>query len=112
MYSHPQQGVGHDIQALRRQGGAWLRELREKCGYTQRQFAALVGIKYYTFIAQIECGRGRIPPDRYERWAYILQMQTSEFVKNIMKYYDPESYRLLFGDSEKNNVVAFPACEK
>jgi hypothetical protein len=54
-------------------------------------------LDYYTFISQLEVGRGRIPPDRYEIWAEALGMNPSAFVKNLMRYYDPETYRILFG---------------
>lgn len=98
MYAHPQQSAGHDVQKLRREAGKWLKSLRENAGLTQRQLAQKVGIEYYTFISQLEVGRGRIPPDRYERWAEALQMKPAVFVKQLMRYYDPETYRLLFGE--------------
>lgn len=97
MYSHPQQSAGHDVQGLRRQAGKWLKGLRESRNITQREMAELVGVDYYTFISQLEAGRGRIPPDRYERWANALGVDAGAFVKELMKYYDPETYRLLFG---------------
>lgn len=97
MYAHPQQSAGHDVQKLRKDAGKWLRDMRERTGLTQRQLADLVGVEYYTFISQLEVGRGRIPPDRYERWAAALHMPPAVFVKQLMRYYDPETYRLLFG---------------
>ena len=100
MYVHPQQSAQHDVHKLRREAGKWLKELREKRNLTQRELAELVGIDYYTFISQLEVGRGRIPPDRYERWAKALDIEPAEFVKNLMRYYDPETYRLLFGEKD------------
>lgn len=97
MYSHPQQRAAHDVQKLRRDAGRWLKEQRERCGLTQRQLAELVGVEYYTFVSQLEVGRGRIPPDRYERWAQALGLEPALFVKKLMGFYDPETYRLLFG---------------
>jgi transcriptional regulator with XRE-family HTH domain len=97
MYAHPQQSSGHDVQKLRREAGKWLKELREKNHLTQRQLAELVGVEYYTFISQLEVGRGRIPPDRYERWANALDIAPADFVRQLMRFYDPETYRLLFG---------------
>jgi DNA-binding XRE family transcriptional regulator len=105
MYAHPQQKAAHDVATLRREAGRWLKEQRERCGLTQRQLAALVGVKYYTFISQLEVGRGRIPPDRYELWARTLKMETAEFVRNIMRFYDPETYRLLFGSGDREPTV-------
>ncbi|MTK63980.1 MAG: helix-turn-helix transcriptional regulator [Methanobacterium sp.] len=99
MYAHPQQSAGHDVQKLRKDAGKWLKELRESAGLTQRQLAERVGVEYYTFISQLEVGRGRIPPDRYERWAAALHMRPADFVKQLMRFYDPETYRLLFGEA-------------
>ena len=97
MYSHPQQATGHDVQALRREAGKWLKELRVKSNLTQRELADKVGVEYYTFISQLEVGRGRIPPDRYERWAEALGIDPALFVKQLLRFYDPETYRILFG---------------
>jgi transcriptional regulator with XRE-family HTH domain len=85
---------------LRRSAGLYLKELREKRGLTQRQFARLVGAEHYTFISQLETGRGRIPPDRFRQWAAALQVEPVEFVRALMKYYDPVTYEILFGDQE------------
>lgn len=97
MYSHPQQAGGHDVQKLRKEAGKWLKDLRLKANLTQRDLAEKVGLDYYTFISQLEVGRGRIPPDRYEMWAQALGLNSADFVKQLMRYYDPETYRILFG---------------
>ena len=65
MYSHPQRLSSKITKELRGQAGSWLRELREKRGLSQRQLANKVSAEYYTFISQLETGRGRIPLDRY-----------------------------------------------
>jgi transcriptional regulator with XRE-family HTH domain len=54
-----------NVQELRRAGGEWLRKLRERRGLSQRDLAKLVGVEYYTFISQIEMGRGRVRADHY-----------------------------------------------
>lgn len=100
MYSHPQQRASHDMQKLRRDAGKWLKSLREQQKLSQRELATKVGVDYYTFISQLEVGRGRIPPDRYELWASALDIPAPEFVKELMRYYDPVTFRLLFGGSE------------
>jgi transcriptional regulator with XRE-family HTH domain len=99
MYSHPQQRASHDMQKLRREAGKWLKSLRETQKLSQRELAQRVGVDYYTFISQLEVGRGRIPPDRYEAWAAALGLPAADFVKELMRYYDPVTYRLLFGDA-------------
>jgi transcriptional regulator with XRE-family HTH domain len=97
VYSHPQQGAGPDAQKLRRAAGRWLKRLRERRQLSQRQLAALVNVEYYTFISQIEAGRGRIPPDRYEQWAEALDVPVIGFVKTLLGFYDPVTHRILFG---------------
>ncbi|MHB2211305.1 helix-turn-helix domain-containing protein [Methylobacterium sp. CM6257] len=98
MYAHHQRLDSEEVLELRREGGRYLKELREARGLSQRQLAALVGAEYYTFISQLETGRGRIPPDRYRPWAEALGMEPREFVRNVMRFYDPMTYEILFGD--------------
>ncbi len=99
MYTHSQLRSDVGVQELRRTAGLWLKELREKRGLSQRQLAKLVGAEYYTFISQLETGRGRIPPDRYREWAGALQVEPAEFVRTLMKYYDPVTHGILFSDA-------------
>ena len=97
MYTHPQRRGAKLTQKLRVQAGAWLRELREGRGLSQRELAQKVGAEYYTFISQLEHGRGRIPPDRYLVWADALGVDPREFVRGLMSYYDPVTYDIVFG---------------
>ena len=100
----------------RREAGAWLRQLREVRGFTQRQLAKSVGIEYYTFVSQIESGRGRIPADRYQKWADALDVEPKVFVKKLLHFYEPATYQILFGalseagDARKNveGTLDFP----
>lgn len=94
---HAQHQSESEVQDLRRTAGLWLKELRENRGLSQRQLANLVGVDYYTFISQLETGRGRIPPERYQRWAEALGIDAKEFVRTLMRYYDPVTYGILFG---------------
>ncbi|WP_407519079.1 helix-turn-helix domain-containing protein [Methylobacterium oryzisoli] len=97
MYAHHQRLDSEEVQELRREGGRYLKELREARGLSQRQLAALVGTEYYTFISQLETGRGRIPPDRYRAWAEALDIDVRQFVQTLMRFYDPLTYDILFG---------------
>ena len=106
MYSHPQHRNEPEVQELRRSAGLWLRELREKRGFSQRQLAVAVGAEYYTFISQLETGRGRIPPDRYIDWAEALGVEPAEFVRTLMRYYDPVTYGILFPEQQRSSVQA------
>jgi transcriptional regulator with XRE-family HTH domain len=97
MYGNPQKRSATEVQDLRREGGRWLKDMREAAGLSQRQLAAKVGADYYTFISQLETGRGRIPPDRYTDWAKALGMADKDFVREVMRFYDPITYGILFG---------------
>jgi DNA-binding XRE family transcriptional regulator len=108
MYSNPQKRSVDDTAGLRREAGHWLKELREARGLSQRQLAAEVGVEYYSFISQLETGHGRIPPDRYLIWAKALDTCPRDFVTRLMRFYDPVTYAILFGDSH-NRRSAPPA---
>jgi DNA-binding XRE family transcriptional regulator len=100
MYSSHQQISSPEVVELRKEAGLWLKELREGRGLSQRQMAEKVGVNYYTFISQLESGRGRIPPDRYLVWAEALGVEPEFFVRNLLRSYDPVTYSILFGKSE------------
>ena len=102
MYGNPQKRTAPEVQVLRREGGRWLKEQRERAGLSQRQLATAVGAEYYTFISQLETGRGRIPPDRYEVWAGALNLSPRVFVRSLLRYYDPITFALLFAEEEVN----------
>ncbi|ABC24637.1 helix-turn-helix domain-containing protein [Rhodospirillum rubrum] len=97
MYSHPQQGGGPEALKLRQEAGRWLKTMRETHGISQRELAKRISVDYYTFISQVEAGRGRVPPDRYESWAKALNLDVIPFVKKMMSFYDPVTYDILFG---------------
>ena len=99
MYTNPQRLDSKLTKELRNEAGLWLRDLREKRGLTQRDLAAKVGAKYYTFVSNLESGRGRIPPDRYLDWADALEIEPQEFVHRLMSYYDPVTFGILFGET-------------
>ena len=88
-------------QKLRKQGGRYLKKLRNSVGLTQRDLAEASGFKYYTFISQIENGAGRIPPNLYEAYAKAVDVNLAEFVKEMLKCYDPYTYKGLFGPASK-----------
>lgn len=105
MYTNPQRRSDKLTQKLRTEAGRWLRELREKRGLTQREVAQRVGAEYYTFVSQLENGRGRIPPDRYLVWADALAVQPRQFVRGLMYYYDPVTYQIIFGSESRSKKV-------
>jgi len=79
--------------------GVWLRELREARGLSQRELADTLGLEYYTFISQLENGRGKIPSGRYRDWANALGQDSKMFVRKLLMHYDPVSYDILFSES-------------
>jgi transcriptional regulator with XRE-family HTH domain len=81
---------------LRKQAGSWLQEMRKAAGLSQVDLAARLGLRYYTFVSQVENGFGRVPTESMERWALALGIAPAEFARRLLVYYDPELYRLLF----------------
>lgn len=78
--------------------GVWLKELRENANLSQRELADKLSLDYYTFISQLENGRGRIPVHRYTEWAKALEQDQRSFVKKLLSYYEPTTYQVLFDD--------------
>src|SRR3954469_15413917 len=89
------------IKELRKEGGKWLKGLREAAGLSQAALAQLLEMEFYSFISQLENGRGRIPPDRYATWATALGIPLRDFVRQLLQYYDPITHRILF-DGQDN----------
>lgn len=84
------------IKLLRQQAGRWLKAGREAAGLTQAELAEKVGLRYYTFVSQVESGLGRLPIETQAAWAQALGLDPSEFAKTLLRYYEPELFRLLF----------------
>lgn len=78
--------------------GLWLKSLREEQDMSQRDLATALDLDYYTFISQLENGRGRIPPARYRDWAEALKVETRIFVMTLLSYHEPLTYEILFGE--------------
>jgi len=81
---------------MRKEAGAWLKGLRTATGLSQVDLAQRLGLRYYTFISQVENGFGRVPTETMETWARALGQQPSGFARRLLSYYDPEMHRLLF----------------
>ena len=85
-----------EAKQLRKEAGAWLQQKRKEAGLSQIQLAEKLGLKYYTFVSQVENGFGRVPSDSMEAWARALGLAPAEFARHLLSYYDPELHRLLF----------------
>lgn len=99
-----------DAQALRRAGGAWLKARREAAGLSQRELAVRIDIDYYTFISQLESGRGRVPVDRYEKYALAIGVVPRVFALTMLRYHEPVLFQLIFaGDAPGAGVSGLDA---
>jgi transcriptional regulator with XRE-family HTH domain len=86
--------------ALRKEGGLFIKALRTHAGLTQREVAVALKMNYYTMIAQMEAGTARIPPDTYIPYAKVLGVDPEKFVRKLMQYYDPHTYKALWGNTK------------
>jgi transcriptional regulator with XRE-family HTH domain len=84
---------------LRREAGRWLKSAREAAGLTQAELAEKTGLRYYTFVSQVESGVGRLPIETQAAWARALRLDEAEFARTLLAYYEPELHRLLFGNA-------------
>ena len=98
--SVPKSHQAFDSGNLKKEAGRWLRSRREYLGLSQRDLARRVHIDYYTFISQIEAGRGRVPADRLLVWAKALELESDIFAKKLMGFYDPHTYAMIFGQKK------------
>ena len=86
-----------DAKRLREEAGAWLQAMRKAAGLSQIQLAEKLGLKYYTFVSQVENGFGRVPSESMEAWASALGLAPAEFARHLLSYYDPELHGCSLG---------------
>ncbi|WP_269713760.1 helix-turn-helix domain-containing protein [Caulobacter sp. NIBR2454] len=87
---------GDASRLARKAAGRWLSAQREAAGLTQAEIAERVGLRYYTFVSQVEGGYGRVPSEHFESWAKALGHDPQAFAKMLLSFYDPDVFRLLF----------------
>jgi transcriptional regulator with XRE-family HTH domain len=92
----PDPAKAAQTKVLRQQAGRWLKGAREAAGLTQAELAERVGLRYYTFVSQVESGLGRLPVETQGAWAQALGLEPGEFARTLLRYYEPELFRLLF----------------
>lgn len=88
--------------SLRQEAGRWLKAARERAGLTQAELAEEVGLRYYTFVSQVESGLGRVPIETQGAWAVAVGLNPAEFARTLLRYYEPELHRLLFDDTPQD----------
>jgi len=96
MLAEVQKATPEEAKEQRTALGIWLKELRESQHLSQRELADRLSLDYYTFISQLENGRGRIPVHRYAEWANPLGKDQRSFVRKLLSYYEPTTYKILF----------------
>ena len=94
--SAPDAAKAAQTKVRRQEAGRWLKAARERAGLTQAQLSEAVGLRYYTFVSQVESGVGRLPIETQAAWAKALRLDEAEFAKTLLAYYEPELHRLLF----------------
>lgn len=92
--------------SLRREAGRWLKAAREAAGLTQAELAEKTGLRYYTFVSQVENGLGRVPIEAQAIWAQSLGLDPTQFARTLLRYYEPELYRLLFDGAVEQSEPA------
>jgi transcriptional regulator with XRE-family HTH domain len=92
----PDPAKAAQTKVLRQQAGRWLKGAREAAGLTQAELAERVGLRYYTFVSQVESGLGRLPVETQGAWAQALGLDPGDFARTLLRYYEPELFRLLF----------------
>ncbi|MGY2903283.1 helix-turn-helix domain-containing protein [Bradyrhizobium sp. URHC0002] len=90
-----------DAKQLRKLAGDWLKQRRAEAELSQADLAVRLGLKYYTFISQVENGFSRVPTEIMGAWARELGLEQAAFARHLLMYYEPELYRLLFGAESK-----------
>ena len=90
-----------DAKQLRKMAGDWLKQRRADAEMSQADLAARLGLKYYTFISQVENGLSRVPIEIMGAWASELGLEQAAFARHLLMYYEPELHRLLFGAENK-----------
>jgi transcriptional regulator with XRE-family HTH domain len=97
----PERTVVPEARQLRKAAGDWLKLRRADAELSQADLAARLGLKYYTFISQVENGFSRVPTEIMGAWANELGIEQAGFARHLLMYYEPELHRLLFGAESK-----------
>lgn len=92
-----------EARILRAEGGDYIKRLRIERGLTQRDLADTLGLKYYSFISQLENGQGRLPPNLYVKTARALKVDIAEFALTMLSFYDPHTHAAITTKEELSN---------
>lgn len=84
---------------LRQEAGFYVRALRERLGLSQIDLSVRLGLSFNSFVSQVETGRSRIPTASMSEWATALEIDQKEFTKNMLRYYEPSLYEVIYGEA-------------
>lgn len=84
-----------EARILRAEAGDYIKRLRIDKQLTQKQVSNELGLDYYTFISQLECGQGRLPPKMWVSMAKILGQDPKEFSLTMLSFYDPYAHQAI-----------------
>ncbi len=87
------------LKGMRRALGGWLKARREEAGLSQAELAEHLGLRYYSFISQVENGMGRIPQDLYGPWADALEVDRLTFALRVLEHLEPGLHQILYADA-------------
>lgn len=82
------------IQGMKKVGTV-LKRLRLKAGLTQKELADKASIRYYTWISQMEIGKGKMQTENIRPFAEALGVSPAWLARTMVRAYDPELYTLL-----------------
>jgi len=88
--------------------GAYLQELREKAGLTQKQVTAVLGWTSHQQLSSVERGNNRLPPEHNATLAILYQVTPAELTCNLLRHYSPYEYECLFGEVSSPGTSTSP----
>ena len=74
------------------------RSLKQKATTSAASELSTMPNSVISLISQLETGRGKVASDQYLIWAEALGVPHEEFVRAMLRYYDPVTYDILFCD--------------
>ena len=79
-----------------REAGLYLEGLRLEKGMGQRELAEKLNLELYTEVAAREAGAGMLGPSEILDWADALEVDRTEFSREMLSFYYPDLSEALF----------------
>jgi transcriptional regulator with XRE-family HTH domain len=77
-------------------GGLEIAALRTACEITQKELVEQANLPSRSWIEDVEAGRRPVASAFYKSLAAVLGLETADFAKLCLKYYDPKAYEAIF----------------